>query len=102
MTDADLQLIEWLDGRDFGSIHVAEVDARRVPDSEGDVALRLTLVAPLDGRETWDLEDIHDLELAVRKKALELGVEWPWQVELRPDVDESQEEDAEPEPPIDG
>lgn len=100
VTDADRRLVEWLAGREFGSIRVTDVDARRVSDSEGDVALRLTLIAPLDGRETWDLKDIHDLEFAVREKALELGVDWPWQVELRPDVDEPQEEDAEPEPPI--
>ena len=53
---------------------------------------------PLDGQATLDVSDIHELELAVRQRAMELGVSWPWYVELKPTVDEPQEKDTALEP----
>ncbi len=95
---ADQELANWLRARRFGSVQIIAVNSVRTEDSEGDVALRLELTIPLGDRTTWPLADVRALELAVREKALELGVQWPWYVDFRPDVDEPQQEDTEPEP----
>ena len=57
----------------------------------------LTVTLPLEG-ETWDAEDLVDLQLAVRERALALDVRWPWYVKVRPNVEEEQEEDDQPDP----
>lgn len=95
---ADRELVEWLENREFGSLAIRSVEATRTEDSAGDLALRLVLTAPVGDQPTWELAAVRHLDSAVRDKALALGVEWPWYIELRPDVEEDQEEDTTPDP----
>lgn len=92
------RLREWLaDGR-FGSLRPLDVRLRRDEDPDEQPAwfLDVELPHPEPG-ETWPLDDLVVLHGAVRDKALELGVAWPWYVSVRPDIDEEPEEPEEPE-----
>jgi hypothetical protein len=73
------------------------VELRRDANSAGEAAwfFDVVLPDPDPAEETWPVDDMIDLELAVGDEALRRGLAWPWYVFLTPETDEPQaDEDA--------
>lgn len=60
--------------------------------------LLITLRDPPEPEPTWSPDDIAALERAIRDKALELRITWPWLIHIQPETPEiegSEEEEDE-------
>ena len=97
------EIREWISRRTFGSLSPVAVELRRDPNSTGEEAwfFDVVLANPDPAEETWPVDDLTDLALAVGDEALRRGLEWPWYVFFTPETDEEfADEDAfEPTPP---
>ncbi len=87
-----------LRGRQAGTIHVMDANCRveETPEGEPRVFIDLVLSDPLDGEDTWPVEDLLSLQTDVDQTAVraELGV--PWQVAMRRQSPEQYDEDPSP------
>lgn len=91
------KLREWLAGRRFGTLQPLEVSVHRDVDADGREAWFFVVVLPdpEEGEDTWSVDDVNLLHRQTRDKALELGLDWPWYLHLRPAHDYAAEnEDA--------
>lgn len=85
----------WLSKQKVGQASPVEVQVRRAVDSEDREAwyFEIILVNPAADADTWSAEDLNKLQLLARDKALELGLEWPWYLRFRPQVDDEPPEE---------
>jgi hypothetical protein len=91
------EIREWLSSQTFGSLTPVAVELRRDANSHEEEAwfFDVVLPDPDPAEETWPVDDMIDLELAVGDEALRRGLSWPWYVFLKPETDEPQaDEDA--------
>lgn len=87
----------WLTEDWEGPLRPVRVDAVRAEDAEDREAWFLYLVLPAPSGDTWDPDEFAAIQRAIRDKALEVGLSYPWYVIPRSDVEETEfEDDAEP------
>lgn len=77
-----------------GLLRPRSVQPLRSEDADGRDAwfFVLTLPDPEEEEETWNADDLADLRRAVRDKALEVGLSYPWYVVPRTERDEPVED----------
>jgi hypothetical protein len=80
------RLRSWIESQHFGHVVPAESQAHQVEEADGRTAWAFVVVLedPPPGAETWPAKDVADLERAIRDKALDLEVPWPWMVVFQP------------------
>lgn len=94
------ELGTWLSEQRFGGLRLLDVRLDLAFDLSGDEVLYLDVVLPTPPPgDTWPLDEIIEMRMAVRDKALELGVAWPWHVRVRPETEEPEPPDMDPDPP---
>lgn len=87
----------WLTEDWKGPLRPLRVEAVHAEDAEDRESWFFYLVLPSPSGETWDPGEFAALQRAIRDKALEVGLSYPWYVIPRPDEEESElEDDAEP------
>jgi hypothetical protein len=84
------EIREWISSRTFGSLSPVAVVLRRAPNSDDEEAwfFDVVLPDPDPAQDTWPIDDIIDLDLAVRDEALRRGLAWPWYVYFKSQTDE--------------
>lgn len=87
------RILDWLRAERFGSLEVVDATGRLEEDADGVLALYLDVTLPAPQGDTWDLDETLELRRAVRRNVVDSGVDLPFYVRLRPDVNEPQEED---------
>jgi hypothetical protein len=89
----------WLSERTIGSLRPVHVRVRRGEDSAGEEAwfFEVTLADPDPDAGTWPPDDLAELDRVTRDEALERGLSWPWYVLVRPETDEPQADEDDPE-----
>jgi hypothetical protein len=77
-------LVEWLKRQQFGELELLDVEPEPFEDFDGEHGwrIRVRVEDPPPDAETWRVKDVAHLERAVRDKALELDVPWPWKIEI--------------------
>jgi hypothetical protein len=87
-------LREWLATATFGTLHAVDVHVTRDLDADQRDAwfFDVVLPDPSDDEDTWPVEDLTGMHLAMRDKALELGLAWPWYLRFRPETEVTPEE----------
>jgi len=93
------ELSVWLAAQAAGSLRPIGVDVHRDQDSSGVESWYFTIVLadPAAGSDTWDAQDLDELQRRTRDKALELQLDWPWYLRFRPETDTEPEEPSEPD-----
>ncbi len=87
----------WLTEDWEGPLRPIRVEAVQADDAEDRESWFFYLVLPAPSGETWDPEEFAALQRAIRDKALDVGLSYPWYVIPRSDEEESAlEDDAEP------
>lgn len=71
---------KWLTNDWDGPLRPVDVIAVRGEDAEEREAWFLTLLFPSPTGETWDAVQFAELQRAIRDKALEVGLPYPWYV----------------------
>lgn len=89
-------LREWLSEQLVGTASPEAVKVQRAVDSEDRAAwyFEIVLANPAAEVDTWSVDDLNELQLRARDRALELGLDWPWYLRFRPVDDEPPEEPA--------
>jgi hypothetical protein len=92
-------LVTWLRSQTFGSLRPVEVVVRRDLDADGREAwfFEVTLPNPPEGDDTWPIDALNELQRALRDRAVEEGLAWPWYVWFKPEVDDLEPEEPEHE-----
>lgn len=88
------QVREWLLNEWDGRLRPREVHAAQDSDADGRSAWFFELVLPDPEGETWHADDLAELRRAVRDKALEVGLSYPWYLLPRTEQEEAVEDDA--------
>lgn len=76
-----------------GSLRPSDVLTEIAQDADDRRAFYFTVVLPDPQGLSWDVEDLNDLNRAVRDKALEVHLPYPWYVLPRGQSDEPQADD---------
>ncbi len=84
-------LSRWLTDEWAGPLRPTEVIPFRGEDAEEREAWYFVLVLPAPSGETWDPEEFAELQRAIRDRALEVGLPYPWYVVPRTAADESED-----------
>lgn len=94
-TDAAEQFRAWLASPER-TITPRRVDVHRDVDSAGDSAWYyiITLDDPPAGKGTWDAEGLDEYLRLARDEAIDLGLDWPWYLQFRPETEDEPEEPA--------
>jgi hypothetical protein len=87
------ELKRWLLHDWKGSLRPDDVTPLRGEDADGREAWYLLLTLPEPDRETWDPDDLAELRRAIRDKALEVGLAYPWYVVPRTGHEERVEDE---------
>lgn len=96
------ELREWLTGFETGRYRPVDVEKRRDENQSGEDAwfFEVKLPNPTAEEGTWAVDDINRLAIALRDRALERGLPWPWHVRFVPEHDEPQDGDDEDPPAV--
>lgn len=84
----------WLLNGCDGRLRPNEVRLTQSTDAASRDARHFELVLPDPEGETWSADDLAELRRAVRDKALEVGLRYPWYVVPRTEHDEAVEDDS--------
>lgn len=101
VTPAAEALRAWLLNQEFLGLAPVDVELRIEEDLRDEQMLIILVTLPTpDPGDTWSINATRRMSLAVRDKALDLGLAWPWYVRLRPEheepvADEDREEQTE-------
>ena len=82
--DAVAELAAWVAGRRYGEVEVlrAIAEYRYYVDLGDLVWVTAVLADPPAGKETWPMDDILAMQAAVRRRAVDLGIETELHVSL--------------------
>lgn len=83
------RLRRWLLAQSFAELRPLDVSLELSfsPLGEDTLFVDVVLRTPPRG-ETWPIGELLDMRRAVRDEALELGLDWPWHVRVRPQTEE--------------
>ncbi len=85
----------WIAEQTVSGLHPTDVVGYRAEDSAGDEAwffdVRLPVPDPQGG--SWDVEALNTFVRAVRDKALDESLSWPWYIGFLPETEEDQEDE---------
>lgn len=88
----------WISAQNIGGIRPTSVTSHRGEDMASEPAWWFVVRLPNPRPElgTWPVDVLNDFDRAVRDKAIDEQLSWPWYVTYLPENDEEQEDEDQP------